>query len=373
ALGLMAGGVAHDLNNILSGIVGYPDLIMMSIDKDHEIVPYVDAIKKSGLRAADVVADLLTIARGAASTKKLCLLNIIIDQYLESPEYKTLESKMENINLIRKYDPGLLNFSCSEIHIKKCIMNLIMNSIEAMPDGGDLLITTKNCYVDTPFTIGQYMEKGEYVVMSVKDSGHGITEEDKARIFEPFYTKKVMGLSGTGLGLSVVWSTVQDHNGGIVLKSSDKGTLFELYFPADRSNEVIELESSEMSNYMGKGETVLIIDDEPLQQEIASGMVNCLGYRSASVGSGKEALGWLESNKADILILDMIMPSGMSGFHTYKEIIRNYSEQKAIIASGYAQTMDVENTIKLGAGRFIRKPYTIEVLGKALYHELRKK
>ncbi len=371
-LGLMAGGVAHDLNNILSGIVGYPDLIMMSIDKDHEISPYVDAIKKSGLRAADVVADLLTIARGAASTKKLCSLNTIIDQYLESPEYKKLESRTGNIKLIRKYDPDLLNISCSEIHIKKCIMNLVMNSFEAMKDGGELTITTRNNYLDIPFTMGQYLDRGEYVMVSVQDTGHGITEEDQSRIFEPFYTKKVMGLSGTGLGLSVVWSTVQDHHGGIVLKSSAEGTVFELYFPVDRSGNIEEIESGEMSDYMGKGETVLIIDDEYLQQEIASGMVNYLGYRSAVVGSGEDALRWLESHRADILVLDMIMPSGMSGYQTYKKILRLYPEQKAIIASGYAQTMEVENTIKLGAGRFIRKPYTIEVLGKALCHELRK-
>ncbi|MCK5202141.1 MAG: PAS domain S-box protein, partial [Spirochaetales bacterium] len=185
AIGLMAGGVAHDLNNILSGIVGYPDLIMMLLDEDSEIRPHVEAIKRSGLRAADVVADLLTIARGVASTRKPCIINKIIDQYFESPEYEKLKPQMDNITLIRKYDKDILNISCSEVHIKKCIMNLVMNAVEVMENSGELTISTRNQYVDTPFSMGQYMEKGEYTVLSVKDTGHGIAEEDLERIFDP--------------------------------------------------------------------------------------------------------------------------------------------------------------------------------------------
>ena len=373
AIGLMAGGVAHDLNNILSGIVGYPDLIMMSLDEDSEIIPHVKAIKRSGLRAADVVADLLTIAKGVASTRKPCTLNKIIDQYFDSPEYEKLRPIMENINLIRKLDENILNISCSEIHIKKCVMNLVMNAVEAMENIGDLTISTRNQYVDTPFSMGQYMEKGEYAVLSVKDSGHGIPEEDRERIFDPFYTKKVMGMSGTGLGLSVVWNTVQDHHGGIIVTSSDKGTVFDLYFPVDRTILIEDSIAPEVFDIQGKGESVLIIDDESLQQEIASGMLKYLGYKTNYVGSGKEAVKWLETNSVDILLLDMIMPSGLNGYETYKEILKIHPNQKAVIASGYSQNKDVESTLKLGAGRFIKKPYTIDFLGKALKHELMKK
>lgn len=372
AIGLMAGGVAHDLNNILSGIVGYPDLIKMSLEEDSEIIPHVEAIKRSGLRAADVVADLLTIAKGVASTRKPCTLNKIIDQYFNSPEYEKLKPQMDNIKLIRKLDENILNISCSEIHIKKCVMNLVMNAIEAMDTIGELIISTRNQYVDTPFSMGQYMEKGEYAVLSVKDSGHGIQEEDRERIFDPFYTKKVMGMSGTGLGLSVVWNTVQDHNGGIIVTSSDKGTIFDLYFPVDRNNLVEESMIEEVVDIHGNGESVLIIDDESLQQEIASGMLSFLGYNTNYVSSGKEALLWLANNSVDILLLDMIMPSGLSGFQTYKEILKIHPNQKAIIASGYSQNKDVESTLKLGAGRFIKKPYTMDLLGKAMQHELRK-
>ncbi|MCK5202107.1 MAG: cache domain-containing protein [Spirochaetales bacterium] len=373
AIGLMAGGVAHDLNNILSGIVGYPDLIIMSLDEDSEIRPHVEAIKRSGLRAADVVADLLTIARGVASTRKPCNLNRIINQYFESPEYEKLKIQMDDIKLIRNYDSNLLNITCSEVHLKKCVMNLVMNGIEAMENIGELTISTRNQYVDTPFSMGQYMEKGEYTVLSVKDSGHGIAEEDLERIFDPFYTKKVMGMSGTGLGLSVVWNTVQDHNGGIIVSSAENGTTFELFFPVDRNVTVDDFQSEEVVDIMGSGEMVLIIDDEPLQQEIATGMLDFLGYWTHSVSSGKEAILWLETNTVDILLLDMIMPSGLSGLQTYKEILRIHPGQKAIIASGYSQNKDVESTLKLGAGRFIKKPYTMDLLGKAMKHELRKK
>ena len=372
AIGLMAGGVAHDLNNILSGIVGYPDLIKMSVDEDSDIIPYVEAIKKSGLRAADVVADLLTIAKGVASTRKPCTLNKIIDQYFNSPEYEKLEPQMESITLIKNLDENIFNISCSDIHIKKCVMNLVMNAVEAMENIGDLTISTRNQYVDTPFSMGQYMEKGEYAVLSVKDSGHGIPEEDRERIFDPFYTKKVMGMSGTGLGLSVVWNTVQDHHGGIIVTSSDTGTTFDLYFPVDRSIIIEESNTPVVVDIQGKGESVLIIDDESLQQEIASGMLNYLGYNTHYVSSGKEAISWLKNNTIDILLLDMIMPSGLSGYETFKEIVKIYPNQKAIIASGYSQNKEVESTLKLGAGRFIKKPYTIDLLGKAMKNELRK-
>lgn len=373
AIGLMAGGVAHDLNNILSGIVGYPDLIMMLLDEDSEIRPHVEAIKRSGLRAADVVADLLTIAKGVASTRKPCIINKIIDQYFESPEYEKLKPQMDNITLIRKYNKDILNISCSEVHIKKCIMNLIMNAVEAMENSGELTISTRNQYVDTPFSMGQYMEKGEYTVLSVKDTGHGIAEKDLDRIFDPFYTKKVMGMSGTGLGLSVVWNTVQDHNGGIIVNSTESGTSFELFFPVDRSIISENLQSTEVDDYIGSGESVLIIDDESLQQEIAAGMLAFLGYCTHSVSSGKEAIQWLKTNTVDILLLDMIMPSGISGFQTYKEILKIHPGQKAIIASGYSQNKYIESTLKLGAGRFIKKPYTMDLLGKAMKHELKKK
>lgn len=370
AIGLMAGGVAHDLNNILSGIVGYPDLILMSLDKDSEIIPHVKAIKRSGLRAADVVADLLTIAKGVASTKKICNLNKIINQYFNSPEYEKLKPQMESIVVIENLDEHLLNISCSAIHIKKCVMNLVMNAVEAMEKTGELTISTKNQYVDTTYSMGQYMEKGEYAVLSVKDSGHGIQEEDRERIFDPFYTKKVMGMSGTGLGLSVVWNTVQDHHGGIIVTSSANGTVFDLYFPVDRTILVEDSMVEEEIDIQGNGESVLIIDDESLQQEIASGMLTYLGYETHFVGSGKEAIEWLKTNPVDILLLDMIMPSGLNGHQTYKEIVKIYPNQKAIIASGYSQNTDVESTLKLGAGRFIKKPYTMQHLGKAMKHEL---
>lgn len=372
ALGLMAGGVAHDLNNILSGIVGYPDLIIMLLDKDSEIIPHVEAIKRSGLRAADVVADLLTIAKGVASTRTPCTLNGIIDQYFESPEYKKLKNQMGDIRIIIKCDKNLFRISCSEVHIKKCIMNLVMNAVESMEGSGELTISTRNQYVDTPFSMGQYIEEGEYAVLSVTDSGPGIADEDQERIFDPFYTKKVMGMSGTGLGLSVVWNTVQDHNGGIIVSSASNGTTFELFFPVTRDVTVDVFKAKEVVDIIGSGEKILIIDDEPLQQEIAAGMLAFLGYGTHSVTSGKEAVLWLETNTVDILLLDMIMPTGLSGLQTYKEILRIHPEQKAIIASGYSQNSDVESTLELGAGIYIKKPYTIDLLGKAMKHELKR-
>ncbi len=370
AIGLMAGGVAHDLNNILSGIISYPELLLLDLSEDSPLRKPLETIKSSGLRAADVVADLLTVARGAAAAKEVCDLNKLLLEYLESPEVKRPLETQPGITLYKDLASDLFTLNCSAIHIRKCILNLFMNACEAINKEGTITISTINQYIDKPLKGYDEVRKGGYVVLSVKDTGSGISSEDIEHIFEPFYSKKVMGRSGTGLGLAVVWSTMQDHRGYINVTSNDQGTCFDLYFPA--SCELVDdrREQIKSSDLHGKGQSILVIDDEATQRDIAITLLTKLGYKPSSVSSGEEAVSFLKTNKVDLLILDMIMAPGMNGRKTYEQIIALHPGQKAIISSGFSETDEVKKTQSLGALTFIKKPYTLNQLGYAVKQEL---
>ena len=372
AMGIMAGGVAHDLNNILSGIVSYPQLLLMDLPEDSPLRDPIKTIYESGLRAADVVEDLMTIARGAATGKEALNLNTLVAEYLGSAEYQKLEKSRSFVDLKSELEPGLLNMSGSPTHIKKTLMNLVANATEAIEGSGTVTISTANRYLDEPLKGYEAVRTGEYVVLTVSDDGSGISPQDLERIFEPFYTKRVMGRIGTGLGLAVVWNAVQDHKGCINVKSSENGTAFELYFPVTRETVAAEVEEVPVEDYLGHGEKILVVDDEENQREIASGMLTRLGYTAEAVSSGEEAIEYVKENPVDLIVLDMVMPKGINGRKTYEEIIKIRPGQKAIIASGYAKTREVDMAQELGAGQYIKKPYISEKIGVAIKEELEK-
>jgi len=372
AMGLLAGGVAHDLNNILSGIVSYPELLLMDLPEDSPLRKPIETIKESGMRAADVVADLLTIARGVAAGKEALNLNTIVSEYLGSAEFEKLEKAYSFVDFRTEVDSDLLNIRGSSIHIKKLLMNLVLNSTEAIERSGTVILSTRNRYLDEPIRGYEDVRQGEYAVLSVSDNGSGISPEDIERIFEPFYTKKIMGRSGTGLGLAVVWNTVQDHNGYISVQSSEKGTTFELYFPATREEITDGKESVDIQDCLGHGEMILVVDDEERQREIACGILTRLGYTPQAVSSGEEAVEHVKEHPVDLIVLDMIMPKGMNGRETYEEIIKVRPGQKAIIASGFAKTGEVDAAQNLGAGTYIKKPYVFEKIAIAVKKELEK-
>jgi len=371
SIGLMAGGVAHDLNNILSGIVTYPEVILLDLPEDSTLRKPLEIIKESGTRAAEVVFDLLTVARGAASARELKNMNQLIEEYFGSPEYNRVESQHPGVKLKTDLDPGLFNISCSPTHVKKSIMNLISNAAEAIGGEGEIIISTRNQYIDEPIAENIHLKEGEYVICSVSDSGPGISAEDIEHIFDPFYSKKKMGLnSGSGLGLTVVWNTAQDHDGGVTVESSVMGTVFMMYLPSTREELEIHPTTTEVEDLYGKGEHLLVIDDDESQQIITSNLLASIGYNVDVVGSGEEALTFLATHSVDLLILDMILGVGMTGRQTYAHIKKQAPDLKAIIVSGFSADIEVKETQKLGAGQFIKKPFTLSQIGRAIKETL---
>ena len=370
AIGTLAGGVAHDLNNVLSGLVSYPDLILMDLPEDSHLRESVLTIQDSGKKAAAIVQDLLTLARRGVTASEIVNLNDIVRGYLTSLEYQKLTTFHSGAQIQTELERDLLNVTGSPIHLSKTVMNLMSNAVESLPGGGLVTISTKNEYIDKPIKEYDEVREGDYVLLMVRDNGIGIPEDDLEKIFEPFYTKKVMGRSGTGLGMAVVWGTVKDHNGYIDVESTEgKGTVFRLYFPVTRQS-IQKIESVAPESYMGSGESVLVVDDVREQRDIAAMLLGKLGYSVEIASSGEEAVKYMKANSVDLLVLDMIMGPGMDGLDTYKEILRLHPGQRAVIASGFAETQRVKAAQELGAGQYIRKPYTLEKLGVVVKTEL---
>jgi two-component system cell cycle sensor histidine kinase/response regulator CckA len=373
AIGTLAGGVAHDLNNILSGLVSYPELLLLEVPQDSRLRRPILTIQNSGEKAAAIVQDLLTLARRGVAATEVVNLNHVISNYLNSPEYEKLIQYHPKVRLKSSLEKNLLPVLGSPVHLSKTIMNLVSNAAEAMVDGGTIHISTENCYIDRPIKGYDHVEEGDYVTLAVSDDGVGIPQKDMEKIFEPFYTKKVMGRSGTGLGMAVVWGTVKDHKGYIDVQSSEgKGTTFTLFFPITRKKLDSDTSQLSIEEYRGNGESVLVVDDVEEQREIAYELLSKLGYLAKSVSSGKEAIEYMKSNSADLLVLDMIMDPGIDGLETYRRILKLRPHQKAVIVSGFSETKRVKDAQKLGAGAYVKKPYTLNKLGMAVKAELSK-
>ncbi len=370
AIGTLAGGVAHDLNNILSGIVSYPELLLMDLEEDSPLRKPIITIKKSGERAAAIVQDLLTLARRGVETPEVMNLNQVVTDYLASPEFAKLKLNHPAVAVDAQLEGVLLNMVGSPAHLSKTLMNLVVNAAEAMPNGGRVLLRTENDYRERLVSGANELLQGDLVVLTVADTGIGIPPEDLERIFEPFYTKKTMGRSGTGLGMAVVWGSVKDHRGHIDVKSQvGEGTTVTLFFPATRL-DIREPDHVHPDHFKGRGERVLVVDDIKEQREIAGEILSKLGYAVATAASGEEAIEHLRQQPAELVVLDMIMEPGIDGLETFRRIRALRPGQKTIIASGFSESARVREAQRLGAGAYVRKPYLLETFGRAVRTEL---
>lgn len=366
AIGTLAGGVAHDLNNILSGITSYPELMLMHLPQDSPLRKSLNLIHASGQRAVAMVQDLLSMSRRGAAVFDTIDLKDVIRGYLSSPEFDKMLSHYPDVNIKTGFSSPPYTVRGSMVQLSKIIMNLVTNAAESMPDGGDIEISLKGMQ-DGDESTPEHLQLNQFVKMTVSDTGMGIPPEVIDRIYEPFYTTKRMGRSGTGLGMAVVWGTVQDHGGFITVQSErGKGTVFDVWFPAVEPGKQKRCEP--VSNIaVGDNETILVVDDIAEQREIATAILKDLRYRVHTVNSGEDAIDYLKFHEADLIILDMSMDPGINGLETFRRIREFKPDQRAVIASGFSDHQLVKQALSIGACTYIKKPYTITAISKAVW------
>lgn len=354
-IGRLAGGIAHDFNNLLTSIIGYVGLINMKLGADNPCGDYARQTLKAADRATTLVQQLLTFSRKAITKPRVIDLNRVIKNF------SNMLQRVLGEDVEFTFMPGkdLYHIEADPVQIDQIIMNLAVNSRDAMPQGGKLIIETRNCYLDKGFLKKYpYVKKGHYVLMMVTDTGSGMDEDTLSKIFEPFFTTKVNG-EGTGLGLSMVYGITKQSGGHInVYSELDTGTTFKIYFPkVDQPLERMD-SSTDISVFPRGKETVLVVEDDKTVREMIVDILTQCGYRVYVARSGKETLSIWEkkSMDVDLLVTDVVMP-GMSGNELAKRLTRSKSDLKVLFMSGYS--LSVVSQYEKGEGeiQFIQKPF----------------
>ncbi len=359
AVGTLAGGIAHDFNNILQAIFGYTGILMMGKKEADPDSGKLAEIKKAVQRAKDLTDRLLIFGRKVEIKLQTVDLNHEVEQV--SKIFMRTIPKMIQIELQLKNNLKFIH--ADPIQLEQIIMNLGINARDAMPDGGKLIIETDNVILDELYCKAHLGSKpGEYIRLTISDTGHGMEEEILDHIFEPFFTTKEIG-KGTGLGMAVVYGIVKSHGGYITCHSKlGQGTTFKIYFPVLPLQEVeIAAEKEEKEKMPGGNESILLVDDDQTLLDVGRQIFSSYGYTVATAECGEEAIGIYKDQKEcfDLVILDVGMP-GMGGHKCLQELLKIDPQVKVMIASGYAATGKVQKTIEAGAVGFIPKPFQIK-------------
>ncbi len=363
--GRVAGQIAHDFNNLLNPLAAYPSLIKDDLGKnDNEVIEMVDEMESTAKKIAEINQQLLTLGRRGHYAMKPIDLNGLLKEVVLS------QSLPMELGVREELAEDLFMINGGGAQLTRIFLNLINNACEAMNGVGTLTLKTENVYLDEPLKGYKTIKRGEYIKLDIIDTGEGIDSDILDKIFDPFFTTKNMDkMRGSGLGLSVVHSVIQDHSGYITVNSAlGQGTKFSAYFPIARQQEIQV--TAERIN--GGKESILVVDDDPVQRRVASQLLTRLGYQVRTVSSGEIAISCVKKNPQDLLVLDMVM-GGMDGTDTYKQILEFQPTQKAIILSGYAISERVKEALRLGAGSYVSKPITLDSLAAAVRNELDRK
>lgn len=366
AIGTLAGGIAHDFNNLLMSIEGNAALMLSDLDDAHPHHEMLGNIESQVKRGAELNRQLLGFARGGQYDVKVIDLNKLVDRSAD-----LFGRTHKEIEIFRKYQENIWAVKVDSSQIEQVLLNLFINAWQAMPDGGNLYLQTKNLVLDRNFIAPIQLEPGDYVRLSIIDDGVGMDKDTQDRIFEPFFTTKDLG-QGSGLGLASVYGIVKNHSGLINVQSEPGiGTSFYLYLPATQEQPVTETRPvDDISTSTG---TILFIDDEKPIAALGKGMLNKLGFEAFVATSGAEAIAIYEEHQReiDLVILDMIMP-GMNGGEVYNRLKKINPQVKVILSSGYSLNEQAREIMTRGCNAFLQKPFSLrelpekiaEVLGK---------
>jgi PAS domain S-box-containing protein len=360
AIGTLAGGIAHDFNNLLMGIQGYASLILLDIDPSDPHYEKLKRIEEQVQSGADLTRQLLGFARGGRYEVKPADMNEI----LEKSSSMFGRTKKE-ITIHRKYAKDLFTVEVDRGQMEQVFMNLYVNAWQAMPGGGALYLETENVLLDDDQAFSYAVKPGNYIKISMTDTGTGMDTKTCERIFDPFFTTKEMG-RGTGLGLATVYGIIKGHKGMINAYSEPgHGTTFTIYLPA--SEKKVVKEKTETGTIVRGTETILLVDDEKIVLNVCSEILRSLGYRVYTAGSGQEAINVYIEKKSeiDLVILDMIMP-GMSGGETFDHLRKLNPLAKIILSSGYSINRQAQEIMDKGCNGFIQKPFQLQILSSKI-------
>ena len=366
SIGTLAGGIAHDFNNLLMGIQGRTSLMLMDTDSSHPHFEHFNGIIDYVKSAADLTKQLLGFARGGKYEVKPTELNALIRN-----ENRMFGRTRKEINIHEKFKENLWAVEVDRTQIEQVLLNIYVNAWQAMPGGGDLYIQTENIIIDEEYSKPYQVEPGNYVKISITDTGMGMDEATQQRIFDPFFTTKEME-RGTGLGLASAYGTIKNHNGFInVYSEHGEGTTFNIYLPASEKEAVKEKEIDE--ELIRGTETILLVDDEDIILDVGQGIIEKLGYEVLIAKSGKEAIGIYKKNQdqIDMIILDMIMPD-MGGGETYDKLKEINPGIKVLLSSGYSIDGEATKILERGCNGFIQKPFNMTDLSKKIWEVLGK-
>jgi two-component system, cell cycle sensor histidine kinase and response regulator CckA len=358
AIGTLAGGISHDFNNLLQGILGYTQILILGRKTSDAERVKLHAIERAAKRASELTARLLAFSRKVEIDLRPVNLNPIVLQVKKLLE-RTIP-KMIDIQL--RLADCLHTISADTGQLEQVILNIGLNARDAMPDGGMLTIETSNVQADECMPAFIPNDRAcDYVLLSISDTGHGMTQEVREHIFEPFFTTKRIG-QGTGLGMAMAYGIIQSHHGHIACESqAGVGTQFKIYLPAIQMKSETIIEEPEAPLHCGQGETLLVVDDELFIRELARDMLSMNGYQVLTAESGEAGLALYQQHSSSIalVILDLIMP-GKGGKQCMADILKIDPRAKILIASGYAIQEPPENEVLSQALGFIQKPYNFK-------------
>lgn len=368
SIGTLAGGIAHDFNNLLTGIIGYSSLLINQTEKASPLHEPLSEIHKAALTAAELTEQLLTFSRKTITRLKPLNINSVVrDVYL-----LVCRAIGHTIEVKLFLDENVKNIEANENRIIQVIMNTCINSRDAMPEGGTVLIETNNVTLTREYCRSHYWAKpGEFVCLSISDTGYGIEQYLLERIFDPFFTTKEQ-TRGTGLGLAMVYGIIKNHNGLInVYSEKGVGTTFKFYFPiTEKPIEQSEKKTEQLPTHSAKSptrrETILIVDDEEIVRNLVKTILDEQGYKTLTAANGEEALVIYKNNvpTINLVLLDLTMPK-MNGTTTFTELKKIDKEVKVLLSSGYTIDGEAKMLINKGAIAFIQKPYSVkEILKK---------
>jgi len=369
SLGTLAGGIAHDFNNILTGILGFASLIRTKLPADSPIERYVMQIERSAVRAAELTSTILTFARRGRFEIKTAALNEIVLEVLQILGRTTDRS----IKISHILSPKPCYVDIDSAKMEQAVMNICVNAVEAMPNGGELTIKTEVSFHYADSLVQKLPNQpvnGEYVGLSVIDTGAGMDSETRQRIFDPFFTTKGES-GGTGLGLAMVYGVINEFNGYIEVESTPGvGTAFRIYLPVSKRRPGAERREDwdKFSDApKGNGETILLVDDESIIRELGRDVLEQLGYNIFVAEDGLAALELYEKHrdKIDLVILDLIMPN-LGGKEAFERLRQINPKVKVIISTGYAKDDILEPLLDNRADGFIKKPYKIQNMAQVV-------